>query len=256
LPPSDSEKARDRTLLWDGCINVRDLGGHPTEDGGETRFRAVVRADSVRGLSDEGWDALVSYGVRTIVDLRWQKELAEDPPRELPVDVVHIPLLGEQNEATAREIDALLEGVHDPAVRRSTMYVEFLRRYPENFAKAITAVSRAADGAVLVHCAGGVDRTGLVSALLLRLAGVTPMHIADDYAASEANWAPRTAVWIAEAEDEDEREFRRFLARMPPEAMLGVLETLEREDGGAAAYLRSAGVDEEDLEAARSRLRR
>jgi protein-tyrosine phosphatase len=247
--------APERDLHWDGCVNVRDLGGHPTEDGGETRFRAVVRADSVRGLSDEGWEALLSYGVRRIIDLRWHEELAEDPPGDVPVDVVHVPLLGDRNDATGREIDALLEGLQDPAVRRCTMYLEFLRRYPRNFAKAIAEVAHAPDGPVVVHCAGGVDRTGLVSALLLRLAGVPVDVIARDYAASEANWAPRTAAWIAEAEDESEREFRRFLSRMPAEAMLGVLHALERDHGGAAGYLRQAGIPEGDLEAARARLR-
>jgi protein-tyrosine phosphatase len=246
---------QDRQLTWDGCVNVRDLGGHPTEDGGETRFRAVVRADSVRGLSDEGWEALVDYGVRRIIDLRWHEELAEDPPRELLVEVVHIPLLGGRENAIGREIDALLEDIRDPAVRRSMMYLECLRRYPENFAAAVTAVARAPEGAALVHCAGGVDRTGLVSALLLRLAGVAPEHIADDYAASEANWAPRTAVWIDEADDEGEREFRRFLSRMPPEAMLRVLETLDAEHGGVAGYLRASGIADEDLERTRVRLR-
>src|SRR5262249_24471543 len=74
-----------RELAWDGCLNVRDLGGHPTDDGGETRYGAVVRADSVRQLSDAGWAALVEYGVDTIVDLRMDQELAADPPADLPV---------------------------------------------------------------------------------------------------------------------------------------------------------------------------
>jgi protein-tyrosine phosphatase len=245
--------ATERDLLWDGCVNVRDLGGHPIEGGGETRFGAVVRADSVRGLSDEGWEALVSYGVRRIVDLRWQEELVEDPPRELPVDVVHVPLFGDRNEG--REIDDLLDRVRDPAGRRATFYLECLRRYPGNFASAIAAVAEAPEGTVVVHCAGGVDRTGLVSAFLLSLAGVPRDHVAADYAASEANWASRTAVWIDEAETDDEREFRRFLSRMPPEAMLQVLETVERERGGVAAYLRGAGVPESDLDRVRARLR-
>jgi protein-tyrosine phosphatase len=244
---------RSRTLLWDGCINVRDLGGHPTEDGRETRFGAVVRADSVRGLSDEGWEALVAYGVRRIVDLRWDEELAEDPPRELPLEVVHVPLFGERNEG--RDIDRLLQGLLDPAGRRSTFYLECLRRYPRNFASAIAAVGQAPEGAVVVHCAGGVDRTGLVSALLLSLAGVAPEHIAADYAASEANWAERTAVWIDEADTEEEREFRRFLSRMPPEAMLAVLEALDREHDGVAGYLRASGIADDDLARARARLR-
>jgi protein-tyrosine phosphatase len=245
--------ATDRDLVWDGCVNVRDLGGHPIEGDGETRFGAVVRADSVRGLSDEGWEALVSYGVRRIVDLRWHEELAEDPPRDLSVDVFHVPLFGDRNEG--REIDDLLKNVRDPAGRRASFYLECLRRYPGHFAGAIAAVAQAPEGAVVVHCAGGVDRTGLVSAFLLSLAGVAREHVAADYAASEANWASRTAVWIDEAETEDEREFRRFLSRMPPEAMLRVLETVDREHGDVAAYLRSAGVPESDLDRVRARLR-
>jgi hypothetical protein len=77
-----------RDLVWDGCLNVRDLGGLPTEDGATTRFGSVVRADNVRKLSEDGWRALTEYGVTTIVDLRLADELAEDPPRELDLDVV------------------------------------------------------------------------------------------------------------------------------------------------------------------------
>ncbi|HEY6017128.1 MAG TPA: tyrosine-protein phosphatase, partial [Gaiellaceae bacterium] len=83
-----------RVLAWDGCVNVRDLGGLPLEDGGETAYRVVVRSDSVRTLTDAGWEALAAYGVERVVDLRFEEELAEDPPRELDVEVVHVPLLG------------------------------------------------------------------------------------------------------------------------------------------------------------------
>ena len=59
----------DRVLRWDGCVNVRDLGGLPLADGGETAYRIVVRADWLPGLSDVGRRALVDYGVSLIVDL-------------------------------------------------------------------------------------------------------------------------------------------------------------------------------------------
>src|SRR5207237_3157705 len=61
---------RSRELAWEGCLNVRDLGGLPTEDGGQMRYGQVVRADSVRQLTDAGWKAVADYGVRTVVDLR------------------------------------------------------------------------------------------------------------------------------------------------------------------------------------------
>ena len=231
-----------RDLAWEGCLNVRDLGGHPTEDGGKTRFGAVVRADSVRKLSDEGWAALVEHGVKRIVDLRFHDELEADPPRELPVEVVHIPLLGVFDEVPW--FDTVGE-----------FYLECLEGYGENFVGAVTAVARAPEGGVVVHCHAGKDRTGLVVALLLRLAGVAPGEIAADYALSEVKLAELLDPWLADAEDEQERERRRRIASAPPEAMLGVVEELDRRYGSARDYLLAGGAAEADLERVRERLR-
>ena len=82
----------ERVLSWEGCLNVRDLGGHVAGDGRTTTFSAVVRADSVRHLTPAGWDSLVDYGVRTIVDLRRHDELERDPPLDAPVEIVHVPI--------------------------------------------------------------------------------------------------------------------------------------------------------------------
>ena len=101
---------RSRDLVWDGLLKVRDLGGHPTEDGGETKFDSVVRADSVRQLSDEGWRALVDYGMKTVVDLRTNEELEADPPAELPVEVRHIPFL-ETDRSDWKQIEDELDTV-------------------------------------------------------------------------------------------------------------------------------------------------
>jgi protein-tyrosine phosphatase len=69
----------ERRLSWDACFNVRDLGGHPIVDGGQTRWRAVVRADTLCRLSETGRAALVDYGVRTVIDLRSARELEAVP---------------------------------------------------------------------------------------------------------------------------------------------------------------------------------
>ena len=86
----------ERILRWDGCVNVRDLGGLPLEGGGETAFGVVVRADSIRSLTDDGWQALVDYGVRMAVDLRSDFDAANDPPGDLPIEVVRIPVDGNE----------------------------------------------------------------------------------------------------------------------------------------------------------------
>jgi protein-tyrosine phosphatase len=244
----------ERTLAWDGCLNVRDLGGHATEDGHETRFRAVVRADSVRQLSDQGWEALVDYGVRTIIDLRLDSEVAADPPRELPVEVVRVPVLPELATSFWAEIDALTLSMDDPVEERKRVYLAFLERYGRHFGRAVAEVARAPEGTVLVHCLGGKDRTGLVAALLLRLAGVSIEDVAADYAISETALQDDLAAWVAGADDERERLKRIRIGAAPAAAMHGVLEQLEAEHGSARRYLAEVGVDAPDLDRARRRL--
>jgi protein tyrosine/serine phosphatase len=250
LPPS-------RDLVWDGCLNVRELGGLPTADGGETRTGSVVRADSVRLLSDEGWQALVHHGVRTVIDLRGDHEREDDPPAELPVEVVHVPFM-EASDAEWEEIAEELEAANatpDDAAATRDAYLVFLERFKGNVAAAFRAVAQAPEGAIVIHCVGGKDRTGLLVAFLLDLAGVPEDEIAADYALSEERLLPRHQAWLDSAETDEERERLRRIAQCPADAMTGVFDELRRRYGGVEGYLRSAGVSEEELELARARLR-
>jgi len=244
---------RSRDLQWDGCLNVRDLGGHRTRDGGETRYGAIVRADSIRQLTDAGWAAAVDYGVKTVVDLRMDIELEADPPADLPVDVVHVPFFQDDDEAFA-EVEAAARAAPDYVVETREVYLVFLERWRANVGGAIAAIARAPEGGVVVHCMGGKDRTGLVTALLLSLAGVDTEEIATDYAASEERLRRRHDVWLAEAGTEAERERIRRVAATPAESMVGVLEELERRYGSVEAFLHAAGLSDDDLELARERL--
>ena len=252
MPPD----ARD--LVWDGCLNVRDLGGLPTADGGETRRGAVVRADSVRLLSDDGWRALVDHGVRTVIDLRGEHEREEDPAAELPVEVVHVPFMEASDaewEEIAEELEAATAAAPDDATSTRDAYLIFLERFKDNVAASLRAVAQAPEGGVVIHCVGGKDRTGLLTAFLLHLAGVDEQTIALDYALSEERLRERHEAWFEAAESEDELQRLRRIAQTPSESMLGVFAELERRYGGVEAYLREAGVSDEELELVRARLR-
>lgn len=245
----------ERVLRWAECLNVRDLGGHPTEDGAETQFGAVVRADSVASLTDAGWRQALDYGVRTVIDLRMQTERDADPPREVPIESLHLPAFGDWDETIEAEIDAVSAAQPDTPSKTAAVYLEFLERFRPNFARAVAAVANAPEGAVIVHCQGGKDRTGLVAAMLLRLAGVGIDAIAEDYALSEIHLAPRMDEWLAGAADEEERERIRQISATPAPSMKRVLEDLERRYGSIAAYLEAGGAMPEDVARARSRLR-
>jgi len=242
-----------RSLQWDGCVNVRDLGGVPTADGGHTRFDAFVRADNVRKLSETGWADLYEHGVRRIVDLRWPEELAEDVPHEVHIDVVHISLLGELDPEFIDDIDDYIDA-EDPAGYWSSAYTSILEEHHENFGRTLAAIADAPDGVVLFHCAGGKDRTGLVAALLLRLAGAEIDDVAADYALSEANLATGPQTWIESSRNDAERRRRTFMQQTPAEAMTRALEALDEQYGDVRAYLRAGGVTDEQLDRLEGRL--
>lgn len=249
---------RSRELSWEGCLNVRDLGGLTAEDGGETSYGRVIRADSIRQLTDAGWEAVAAYGVRTVVDLRGDYELRDDPPGELPLQVVHVPFMeaGEDEwDAIVPEIEAAAAAAPDATVATRDVYLIFLNHWRHNAAAGVRAVAQAPEGGVVVHCVGGKDRTGLLCAFLLHLAGVGIEDIAADYALSEERLRPRHEQWLAEAETEAERERLRRISRTPAEAMVGVFAELERRHGGATEFLRGSGLSAEELELARARLR-
>jgi protein-tyrosine phosphatase len=231
----------DRHLDWEGCSNARDLGGLRTVGGGETRWRAVVRSESLDLLTPPGWAALRAYGIRTIVDLRNEHELVGETPEWLTR--VHVPLDDLADTAFWQECwDNELDGT-------PLYYRPFLERKPERCAAALRAVARAEPGGVLVHCVGGRDRTGLVVVLLLALAGVEPEEIVADYELSNLRLP---ACWAARGEEDQRPLIEEILTRKQTSTRALLLDLLEWLD--AEAYVRSAGLGAEDVAAVRSRL--
>ena len=248
-----------RALVWDGCVNVRDLGGIPTEDGGATRAGSVIRSDNIGGLTPDGWRALARHGVVRIVDLRWPEEREQDPPRDIgaTVEVIHVSVLGPtyaDGEAFFRELDAHVDSVDDAADHYAYSYVEFLERNRSRFAEALAAIADA-PGPVVIHCMGGKDRTGLVAGLLLRVAGVSLEEIGRDYSLSGPNLAGTLDDWLDSAPNAAERARRVKLSRTPAAAMARVIASIEERYGGVASYLEAGGLRGEEIERLRERLR-
>jgi protein-tyrosine phosphatase len=231
----------ERILRWDGCVNVRDLGGLPLADGGETAYRVVVRADWLPGLSDEGRRALVDYAVSLIVDLRPEREDEGDEYEPLPVPVV-------RHAMDPRPVAAAWDW---PSMREA--YLALADRYRAELAQALTLLGKAEPPAA-IHCAGGRDRTGIACGMALWLAGVEPDVIAADHALSDELWRPHNHQWVDSAPDEAERERRLRILQPPGRTLADVLEEIDAVDGIRARLL-SAGADEAALDRLTARLR-
>ncbi|MEO3868961.1 tyrosine-protein phosphatase [Nonomuraea sp. B12E4] len=185
-----------RWIDLEGAVNARDLGGLPTSDGGETRRGRIFRADNLQGLTAADVSLLVTgLGLRHVVDLRSNAEVALEGPGPLTqvpeVRHHHLTLFAERGRHTDVDADTIdgdrvlpwAERELDEELRVSGIYFGYLRDRPDAVVAALRAMSRT-DGAALVHCAAGKDRTGVLSALALEVAGATREAIIEDYTAT------------------------------------------------------------------------
>ena len=236
-----------RALAWGACLNVRDLGGLVTADGRRVRRGALVRSDQLCRLNDDGRDALLAHGVRTVIDLRNAAEAQRDPDPTLHERGVDYRLIPQQD-------DQLWQQPEWVARTRAERDALVLDQRAEHIVAMARAVANAEPGGVLIHCLAGKDRTGIAVALLLGLVGVSDADIAADYALSEASLAAELEAALAAAPDDNERArlVRSYDAR--PETMLATLAHLRARYGGAQAYLARAGLSEADVDRIRARL--
>ncbi len=240
-------------LKWDACYNIRDLGGYRAKDGRAIRRGALVRADNLCRLTEPGRRALVEYGVRTIIDLRFPEELAVAPhpfangsSPDRNVSYMSLPLRDE------KKID--LEKVFNAAQNNLERYSLALDYNGKSFARVMTAIAQAKEGGVLFHCHAGRDRTGLVSAMLLSLAGVEPETIVEDYVLSDQYLKPLYEQWFDPAKNPKDYEAWQFELARAEQTMAGWLSYLDKDYGGAEAYLRAQGVSDEIIQLLRRRI--
>jgi protein-tyrosine phosphatase len=242
------QDAAERHLDWEGCFNVRDLGGLPAAEGRTTAHGALVRADSLSRLTDAGWQALLDHGVRTVIDLRNQRERDEAPDaaaRPAAITTVHVPLDGSEDRGFWQPIE------QTPEFGTPLYYRAHLQRKPEMAAGAIKAIAHAEPGGVAFHCVGGRDRSGELAMVALALAGVPAEVIAADY---ELSAERQVGLWAALGEPDQAPQVAAFLAERGTTAGQAIETTLGSLD--LPATLAAGGLADEDIAALRARLLR
>jgi protein tyrosine/serine phosphatase len=169
---------KNRQLNWEGCNNIRDLGGLPTADGRRTRWGALVRADDPGKLTPSGWQALWDHGIRTIISLftEGQPKFLFDPQVLPPgIDLLSVAI------EDLRDTEFVKVWASTDLWCTPLYYQDALKRWPERHAIVFSAFVHAQPGGVLFHCARGIDRTGIIALLFLALAGVSENDILADY---------------------------------------------------------------------------
>jgi protein tyrosine/serine phosphatase len=249
------DKLHPRHLEWEGTINARDSGGLVTADG-PIRHGALVRSDRLNGLTEAGVAALTAHGVRTVIDIRGSGEAADDWDR---YPIKGDGIIGYLNQPFRAGLeDEELErvrGLYGAAASREEFNRLDLDHSRQGITAIVSAIADAPPGGVLVHCHAGKDRTGIVVALALAVAGVSDNEIADDYALTEHAMDQIMEEWLAHiGAGESERERQWAMAMPSREAMLDTLAYLHEHYGGAESYLLGAGMTSDQLQRLRARL--
>lgn len=254
--------ATERWIDLEGVVNMRDSGGLPTSNGGVIQPRRLLRSDNLQDLTEADVRTVVDVlGVSDIVDLRSNTEVSTEGPGPLwrveSLTHHHHSLFGDGRAVTAEQALAMPEHSQRPtrdARFWSDHYLGYLASRPDSVSAALDVVSRS-QGATVIHCAAGKDRTGTVVALALDAAGVPHDDIVEDYALTGerieriiARLMPRDLYGNALRHQSVDDQ------RPRPETMRTILDTVRSEYGGATGWLREQGWSDADIDRLRERL--
>lgn len=237
-------------LLLETMYNVRDLGGFATANGEVTAFGQFLRSDAPTRLSESDLRLFLAFPVRTVIDLRSRDEIDEAPHilRDHPdVEYVNIPLLGHNLMAGIAEVEA--SASHQTRVDLSDLYIYMLINAKPAIGQVMSRLASARPGACLFHCTHGKDRTGIITALLLMLAGVDDIDIIVNYQVSSTYLKPWFETFIDTVPD----EYRHFLDTRPQNMVL-TLEFFHQNYSSVRDYLTACGVTDAEMEMLRRRL--
>ena len=235
----------ERLLQLEGAYNVRDIGGYETKNGRVVQRGRFFRSDGLHRLTERDKNILLDYGIRTMIDLRHELELE-----------------AKQNVFANSEIVeylniSLLNPAHGGSSKMRTlgdMYVYMLEECKHLLCEVFKQIATTKSEVVLYHCTAGKDRTGVITALLLSIAGVNKATIVADYADTEQHLVPL----IPELRNDrpaniSEEVYERFLGSAPTN-MEQMLNHLTKKYGDAENYLLHSGLTVRHIDKLKMRL--
>lgn len=219
-------------------FNFRDLGGVPTRDGRRIARGRLYRGASLHELDAEELERFRSLGVGTVIDLRTRLEFEhpEYPPLR-SLETHNLPLF--------EDLPTLSDGPDEVSEKMAALYMSLLEVGRSGIASSLALLAEPERYPVAFFCSAGKDRTGVLAAIVLAIAGVADEEIARDYARTDASMDAQLS-WIAENDpDRWDKSVPHGVYRAHARTMRLFLAQVEEHYGGLDAYVREIGVAEE-----------
>lgn len=239
----------ERRVALGGPVNFRDLGGYATADGRRVAWRRLYRSDSLHHLVPEDGPLLHDRGIATAIDFRAGDELDRigiGHLGELDIRHVHLPT-----------VDQVLHTVRPPDQEMPTsaaeVYLHMLRRGAVAYATALRTIAEADVLPAVYFCMAGKDRTGVFSAIVLGLLGVSDDDIVADYVLTEEvveTIHERGRISHPDAADHW-KDMPDDLMGAKAASMEGLVAGIHRDWGGWESYVTDIGVGPDVIDAVR-----
>jgi protein-tyrosine phosphatase len=251
-----ADAAGRRVIGLQGQTNFRDLGGYETTDGRHVKWGMIFRSGELSHLTTADYRQVSALGIRTVYDLRDQRERASQPTEWAAGPVRALV------SVKSDEVSAAMSPLSDPNIdanRARAALADFYAQMPKLYAPEYRVIvhelleNRAP---LLLHCTAGKDRSGVASALILSALGVPRATIVQDYELTDQLLRPSSVP--------PKTEFMRRFQSLPadvqhammsadPAYMAAAFRSIETHYGSVQTYFSTElGVGPEQIERLKS----
>ena len=235
----------ERHYPFEGCFNFRDIGGYRNQDGKRVKKGLYFRAGRQDRMTDKDLAQLSELNISTQIDLRKQEEVLDQgrgPLEAMGANYINIAVIPEGGS------DKLNKLVGDTGIS-GKRYLGYLEFGPTSWLRLFGILAEQENLPVLLHCTAGKDRTGVSTAFLLSVLGVSREVIEADYLLTNLD-TERQADFIESTVGYPEgydREKMITIAGVPQDAMKDFLDGVESKWGSVVEYLQKIGITQDQM---------
>jgi len=261
-PAFSDELKYDREIHLKGTSNTRDIGGYLTSDLRTLRWRQIIRSENLSQLTASDFQKLEEIGVKTVIDLRTEREheqsptvwLGDNPPR-----FFHFPVGDSQNDwfNAQRKLMKSNRFTEEQALEHMVDGYRMIAEVgPSSYQKLMDVVLDQSNWPVLIHCNAGKDRAGVAVTLILEALGVDRETIMEEFLlTNEIGRSEEKAIFLSKKRKSSRSVGGRNkgssasawfpIVGVQPEMLEAFYVSVDEQYGSMDAFLTELGVDQD-----------
>lgn len=223
-----------RKIHIDDLLNTRDLGGYETQGSTYTKSGRFIRSGNLANVDEQCKEQLIQHGIEVVIDLRSTLECQKQSSVLQDVEGIHYYSIHLDQIGNKKLKIENIEQYN----QMSLFYIYLIEQNKKQIKVLFELLNELKYQTIAFHCLAGKDKTGIVSALLLDIAGCHEYDIVKDYSDSYHNNQPM----VEQLETLNDPEMLAFL-ESSPNTMIQFLGYIKETYGSSCGFLMECGLD-------------